>query len=509
VNEASYSLLPSTLETSLLRAALLDGDAAIAAYRAWRAAVDIDGLDGGSQRMLPLLASNLSRLGVRDDLTPALHGHRRHSLAANAHTIAGSRDALRALVDAGIEPMVLKGAALVASGLCQLGLRPIGDVDALVRPGERDRAIDALIAAGWEAHVFPNWYVRRALAREYPAWVWQRGDVQLDLHWGALHLVRDPVAEIPLWERAELADIGGVPVRVPTAEDQALHAWLHASEFNPIPPLRWAADAATAIGARGDAFDWDLVVDTAIAQRVVVQTRAALSFLAHELDQPIPVDVLARLESARASRLEVREHTARCRPPADRGRIDRFAVELQDCRRQSVELLARPALAGALELRRSRRRAPGRDDLLHDLREGPLTLNLHDDPLDSLLHGWSFPEPQGRWTVGRNAALAVRVEPEAPSILVADVAAFIGLAHRRQRVTVRVNGRRHQVLRFAAADLDLARREVLIDAPPCRDGTVTVEFEVAAPCSPTSLGLPADGRELGLLLHSLRLAPPG
>jgi putative nucleotidyltransferase-like protein len=509
VNDISYSLLPSALETSLLRAALLDGELAVTAYRDWRAVVDIDGLDGGSQRMLPLLASNLNRLGVRDDLTPALHGHRRHSLAANAHTIAGSRDALRALVDAGIEPLVLKGAALVASGLCELGLRPIGDVDALVRPGERDRAIEALIAAGWKAHVFPNWYVRRTLAREYPAWVWQRGDVQLDLHWGALHLVRDPVAEIPLWERATAADIGGVPVKVPAAEDQALHAWLHASEYNPIPPLRWAADAATAIQARGDDFDWDLVVGTAIAQRVVLQTRAALDYLARELDQPVPDAVLTRLTAERTSRLEVREHAARCRPPESRGRIDRIAVELQDLRRQRLELLARPTLTGALELRRSRRRGPGRDDRLHDLRDGPLTLNCHDDPLDSLLRGWSFPEPLGRWTVGRDAALAVKVEPNKPAVLVADLAAFVGLADRRQRVTVRVNGRREQVLRFDAADLDLKPREVRIEAPPSPDGTVAVEFRIASPCSPTSLGLPADGRELGLLLRSLQLASTG
>jgi hypothetical protein len=65
------------------------------------------------------------------------------------------------------------------------------------------------------------------------------------------------------------------------------------------------------------------------------------------------------------------------------------------------------------------------------------------------------------------------------------------------------------MLRFDAADLDLEPREVRLDAPPSPDGTVTVEFAIAAPCSPTSLGLPADGRELGLLLRSLRLAPAG
>ena len=505
MNDVSHTQIPSALETLLLRAALLDDEPAIAAYRSWSGEVDVDSLDGGSQRMLPLLAANLNRLGVRDELTPSLHGHRRQSLAANAHRIAGSREALRALAGARIETMVLKGTALVTSGLCELGLRPIGDVDVLVHEQDRSRAIDTLVDAGWVTEIYPPWYVKRTFHRQVPAWVWLRGGVQLDLHWGALHLVRDPVAERPLWERSAAGDIGGVPVLTPSPEDQALHAWLHASEYSPVPPLRWAADATTAIAARGDAFDWDYVVERAIATRVAIQTRAALEYLAGELDQPIPGPVLDRLRGAPTSRLERREHAARNRPPAERSRAEERIVALQDHRRQSLELLARPPRVGARDLRREGRR-PGDGSELHDLRGGPLVLNHDDDPLDSLLYGWSFPESLGRWTEGGEAALAVRVEPGAEATLIADVSAFVGTPKRSQRIAIAVDGRRRARPRFGASDLDLEPREVRLTAPPTPDGVVTLTFRIASPCSPSSLGMPADDRRLGMLLRSVRLA---
>lgn len=504
MNDASLSQIPSRLETQLLRAALLDGEPALTSYRRWRDEVDIDALDGGSQRMLPLLAHNLARLGLEDDLTPSLHGHRRQSLAMNAQIIGTVRPALRALATRGIDVMVLKGTALVASGLSELGLRPIGDVDVLVRPEDRDAAIDALVADGWEMNAYPAWYVKRVHARDVPAWVMRKGRVEIDLHWSALHLVLDPLAETALWDRARTGSLGGEPVLVPSIEDQAMHAWLHAAEHNPVPPMRWAADALIAIRAR-ESFDWDLVAETAAAQHVTVPTRAAVEYLVEELDAPVPVSAMTRLREATSTWLERYEHSARNIDPTRRGRLQRAAIALQDRRRQDVGALDRSALTAATALRNGR--SQDLSDLdLHDLREGPLKLDRDRDPGDSLLYGWSFPEQPGRWTDGRRAALAVKVEPGAEALLVAELSAFLGVAGRRQRVTVRVNGSRYARLRFADADLDLAPREIRLPIPPSPDGTAAISFAIASPRSPTSLGLPADDRRLGLLLRSLRLA---
>ncbi len=59
------TLWPEGTHLALLRAALLDGEAAAAAFREWRENIVFDDLDGGSFRLLPLLRWNLGRLGVK------------------------------------------------------------------------------------------------------------------------------------------------------------------------------------------------------------------------------------------------------------------------------------------------------------------------------------------------------------------------------------------------------------------------------------------------------------
>ena len=58
-----------------MRAALLHGRSALEAWEEWRARTDIDHLDAGSYRLLPLLYRNLHRQGARD---PTLEGFRNH-----------------------------------------------------------------------------------------------------------------------------------------------------------------------------------------------------------------------------------------------------------------------------------------------------------------------------------------------------------------------------------------------------------------------------------------------
>ena len=47
--------LPSKAETLLLQASLLEGRAAVSAFYAWRQGLNLDVLNSGSQRVLPLL----------------------------------------------------------------------------------------------------------------------------------------------------------------------------------------------------------------------------------------------------------------------------------------------------------------------------------------------------------------------------------------------------------------------------------------------------------------------
>jgi len=65
---------PNRDQELLLRAALLQGGPALDAWNEWRRAVNVDVIDYGSHRMVPLLYRNMQRHGVKDPLMERLKG---------------------------------------------------------------------------------------------------------------------------------------------------------------------------------------------------------------------------------------------------------------------------------------------------------------------------------------------------------------------------------------------------------------------------------------------------
>ena len=125
----------------LLKATLLEGDAAVAAYRAWRPTLDLANISRGQRRLLPLLQSNLARLGIEDPLADRFRGIRRYFWIRNLKAIAVAQRVFGALDRIGVPFIVLKGAALIACHLADRSLRPMEDIDILVR---EDRLADVI-----------------------------------------------------------------------------------------------------------------------------------------------------------------------------------------------------------------------------------------------------------------------------------------------------------------------------------------------------------------------------
>ena len=80
----------------------------------------------------------------------------------------------------GIETMLLKGAALLILFYKDAGLRPMTDVDLLVRRDQANRAIQLLTSLGWKS----KYSSPEALIPFEQAGEFRNGDNQsLDLHW--------------------------------------------------------------------------------------------------------------------------------------------------------------------------------------------------------------------------------------------------------------------------------------------------------------------------------------
>lgn len=301
---------PDERQALLLHAALLDGDDAAAAWRRWRADDDaLDGVDGLSFDLLPLLYRNLTRWGVEDPDLPRLKGVYRYAWYANQRLLEAAGRALRALGDRGLETLVLGGVPLAELHYRDAGVRPIGAVDIAVRPADAGAAVAALREAGWAlATPLP---LDRVL-RSFPSTGLIDGGVRVAVHWSVLY---EPGRDEELWRASGPLQAGGVSTRALAAADQLLHTCAGAFGV-PGARLRWIADGATVVRAAGGELDWGRLVEQAVSRRLTLPVSAALGLLRERFGVGVPDDVLAALRAVRATPRERFVHRVRGFAPA-------------------------------------------------------------------------------------------------------------------------------------------------------------------------------------------------
>lgn len=300
---------PNAGQELVLKAALGSGARAVEAWRAWRRSVDIAEVDAGSFRLLPLLYRNLTSQGCDPEELGKLKGIFRQSWCRHQvglHALAG---VLRALQDAGVETIVLKGAALALLCYRDPGVRPMKDLDVLVPPARRTEADDAVQRQGWRplAMVDPD-----AIAeRHYSA----AGGKELDIHHYLLPYDRYTGADDSLWSAAVPLEIEGVVSRALAPADQLFHVLVHGVAWNQVPQVRWVADAVTVIRSAATRLDWDRVLEQTTRRSFVPAVRSGLDYLRRTFEVDVPADVVRRLDAVQVSRGHRLEHWARQRGP--------------------------------------------------------------------------------------------------------------------------------------------------------------------------------------------------
>src|SRR5262249_7172758 len=103
---------PNETQLLLLKAALLSDDAAIDAWHQWNRSVDIETLDEGSNRLIPLLSYNLERLGLGTDDSARFRGYRRKTWFRNQLSLRTLESTLESFRRIDLDAIVLKGIPL-------------------------------------------------------------------------------------------------------------------------------------------------------------------------------------------------------------------------------------------------------------------------------------------------------------------------------------------------------------------------------------------------------------
>jgi hypothetical protein len=534
------SLQPTSSDIALLRAALCDGDEARSAYQTWRERLDWERLPGTWQRLLPLLHDNARRLGLSDQLLERFGGVRRYFWARNLRLMELTKQVHAAFAEAGVPALALKGTSLVAAAYVDRSVRPMEDIDVLVRRSQVEDAMRVLSGLGFRPHIITERCLRERVAAqgELPGWpfVNQKGEY-VDLHWNALHFDRRIEADEDAWLRSNRVMFEGVSINVLHSNDQLLQLCAHGIQDQAPSAIRWIADAAIVIRA-SRTLDWDAFVKRAAFHRLSSSLADALALLERNLPLPIPGWVVKRLrrQSSFAERIENRllQQPAYTSSPArTRARL----LHLSAFRRGRSELFDRSiafslgpwlkTLTGMRTVRgalgrflyhRSRNRAvrslfasdrmlnrPSADQLpeISDV----LDLSIGEVPEAMFVHGWSLAEQTGRWTEGPFAVLAWRSSASNKALTVSiDALPALHADHPTMDIEIfvrdtRVVHHRYEYSRAAPEQLTFSVPEYLRES----DGTVQLTIEIANPLIPIAKGVSDDNRALGLLLKRIEV----
>lgn len=299
---------PTYQQGLLLRAALLQGGDALAAWEEWRAAVDIQRLDAGSYRLLPLLYRNLSLHGVNDPLMATFKGVYRNTWCKNQLLFNKVSAVMRAFHEAGIQTMLLKGAALTLNYSRDYGLRPMSDCDILVPTADALPAMKLLRELGWEAYAEKQeTYID--LMHAMPFKKDQVGG-GIDLHWHVLHQCLQENADEDFWKGAISVKIDDLSTHVLNPTDQLFHVCVHGWHGDVFPTIRWVADAMTVINSSPDAIDWHRLVAQAEKRQLVLRLKDTLPILRDLLDAPVPLSILQDIEKLPIAAIERLEYNS-------------------------------------------------------------------------------------------------------------------------------------------------------------------------------------------------------
>jgi hypothetical protein len=293
---------PTLWQEVLLDIATAPDAQARAAFQKWfgRDLTEAD-FDAGSRRLLPLVYHRARSLSLNDPTMGRLKGMLRRTWYQNNAAFPDYQAAVARLEGNGIETLLLKGVPLALTCYANPALRPMADIDILVRPAKAEAAMNLLIEAGWRPYQ-AKWAAqidfRHSMGLENPA------GRQIDLHWHVLLEGCNRAADERFWSSAAPLVFAGVATRQLDATNMLLHVIIHGIRWNRAPAIRWIADALAVLDHAQGRIDWPGLVAFARAQCLTHRLGLGLEYLARRYRAAVPDWVLRELAAAGISLTE-------------------------------------------------------------------------------------------------------------------------------------------------------------------------------------------------------------
>jgi hypothetical protein len=225
------------------------------------------------------------------------------SAAANMRLLHELGVILRTLRAADVPVIPLKGACLAEAVYGDIALRPMADLDLLVKPADLPRALEALRQLGYESDQPFDPAAQQAEFHDMPP-MRKAGCVLVELHWTLVTPrcnARIGQAELEgIWSRAVAATVAGEPARLLSPEDLLLHLCMHASVHHRFAAvgLKAFVDIAEVSRHYAGTLDWRQLASRANHWGVSNGVRMALALAQEWTDVVVPDAAWAQLDGA-------------------------------------------------------------------------------------------------------------------------------------------------------------------------------------------------------------------
>jgi len=197
-----------------------------------------------------------------------------------------------------IEIILLKGIALIQTIYPNIALRPIYDIDILIRPQDFP-----VVKAGLEE----LGYFNSVFYRED----FYQDNIMVDVHEELINITRiksrrkaHRIDMDEVWRRSLAIEINGQKARILSAEHSLMELCLHLTFHHGLQGLIWFVDIARLIEYYKNEIDWNRFIKETSDYRINKPVYYALFYVSKILKQDIPEYVLSQLRPQRQNFLE-------------------------------------------------------------------------------------------------------------------------------------------------------------------------------------------------------------
>ncbi len=256
--------LPNAQQELLICILLGTPETRPALWQQWKTRNELEKLDPGSLRLLPLLYRRLKEAGIPDVQLAPYRGVYRHYWYRNRLYLKNLGHVLSLLNQRRIKPLLLKGLPLALETYPDPAARPMMDMDLYIVPDKLHEAVACLSEAGWHPDQLPPQYPdARWLTAVKAIQLTHPDGIAIDLHGTVLSEIADPAFDAQMLANARPITVLDGNALSPHPTDLLFHTIAHGYRWNSLPPFRWIVDSAELLDRHRDELDMDRLVRTA------------------------------------------------------------------------------------------------------------------------------------------------------------------------------------------------------------------------------------------------------